>query len=97
MRIFRMGLMFCIPSVVFWAVLLLGIPRGDATASLTIVLGLVSVCVGLPWNVALAFAWDSHATSWLSDTMLRMCVPGAFINGVIVGWITTKFRKSSRE
>ena len=101
--------MFCIPSAIFWAFTSYG-RGGDVGGIIALVLGLTSVFLGLPWNVVLLIAWGSLAQvldypTWLGDTknewfflpgIIFMSTPGAFINGLIVGWITAK-RKSRHD
>ena len=98
--------MFCIPSAIFWAFASYG-GGGDLGGTIALVLGLIVVLLGLPWNVILAIAWSTLAQvldhpTWLGDTKNEwflfsgiglMSTPGAFINGLIVGWITNKWRR----
>ena len=99
------GVLFCAPSGCFWA-FLSDDKGGDAGGAVALVLGLISFLLGLPWNIPLAMAWDALAKAldhpaWLGDTrnewfglamILVMSVAGAFINGVIVGWIVARVR-----
>lgn len=104
--IFLKGLTFCIPSAIFWAFQSFG-RGGDIGGIVAFVFGLASLLLGLPWNVVLMIAWGALAQAldhpiWLGDTknewfflagVVFMSTPGAFINGLIVGWLTAK-RKS---
>lgn len=109
--ILRKGLMFCIPSAIFFAFASYG-RGGDLGGAIALILGLIIVLLGLPWNVILVIAWSMLAEVldyptwlipgtmlWIGHTkdvwiffpgILFMSTPGAFINGLIVGWITAK-------
>jgi len=106
---FVYGLLFCIPSAVFWAFMSIG-SGGSVGGILVLVLGLVSTALGVPWNVILFIAWNSLAQTldypgWLRYqnidwffvfAIILTSTPGAFINGTILGLQAAK-GESSRE
>ena len=106
-EIFTWGLAFSAPGACFWAFSGYG-KGGDVGGLIALLLGLVAFVLGLPWNIVLTIAWgilaqELNHPAWLGNTRnewfyvgapIVMSAPGAFINGIILGWKTRRRNQS---